>query len=78
MNDDDEDTTKTTVKTLWTETILEILYESLRKNGSDAKIREILVEVRGKGYKPGDIVDRVRRKVDTSAAARVKSLMSRK
>ncbi len=78
MNDDDEDTTKTTVKTLWTETILEILYESLRNNGSDAKIREILVEVRGKGYKPGDIVDRVRRKVDTSAAARVKSLMSRK
>lgn len=73
----DEDTTRTTVKTLWTETILEILYESLRKNSSDDKIREVLIEVRGKGYKPGDIVDRVRRKVDTSAAARVKTLMSK-
>lgn len=75
---DDEDTTKTTAKTLWTETILEILYESLRKNSSDDSIREVLIEVRGKGYKPGYIVDKVRKKVDEQAAARVKALMGKK
>ncbi len=75
---EDEDTTKTTAKTLWTETILEILYESLRKNGSDDSIREVLIEVRGKGYKPGYIIDKVQQKVDAQAAARVKGLMKKK
>ena len=43
MTEDD----KTVAKTLWSETILEILYESLRRNKDDATIIEILKEVNG-------------------------------
>ena len=76
--DEDEDTTKTTAKTLWTETILEILYESLRKNRPDNTVREVLVEVRGKGFRPEYIIDKVKQKVDAGAAARVKDMMRKK
>ena len=71
----DEDTTKTTAKTLWTETILEILYESLRRNKGDDQIRKILAEVREKGFKRRYIVDKVKAKVDATAAARVRTLL---
>ena len=44
-NTDNIDTTKTTAKTLWTETILEILYETLRKNRPDQELLPVLKEV---------------------------------
>lgn len=71
----DEDTTKTTAKTLWTETILEILYESLRKDRPDKEIKGVLKEVRSKGFKRSYIIDKVKRKVDQKAAQRVKALL---
>lgn len=74
----DDDTTRTTARTLWTETILEILYDSLRRNKEDGIIRGVLREVLDKGYKPAYIVEKVRRKVDESAAARVKGLLQKK
>lgn len=82
MDDDtelDNTTTTTTVaKTLWSETVLEILYESLKKNKPDATIREVLREVRLKGFKPHYIIEKVRNKVDGTAAIRVKALMHNK
>lgn len=74
----EDDTTRTTAKTLWTETILEILYETLRKEKSDASLREILREVLEKGYKPHYIIDKVRKKVDDRAASRVQLLLKKK
>lgn len=74
----DDDTTRTTAKTLWTETILEILYESLRKNKGDTILRDILREVLDKGYKPHYIIDKVRNKVDERAASRVQGLLKKK
>ena len=71
----EEDTTKTTAKTLWTETILEILYESLRKERPDEEIQGVLKEVRSKGFKRSYIVNKVKRKVDTKSAQRVKLLL---
>jgi len=73
----DDDTTRTT-RTLWTETILEILYDSLDRNKDDGTIRSILREVLDKGYKPGYIIDKVRGKVNESAAARVRLLLQKK
>ncbi|MBI2993164.1 MAG: hypothetical protein HYY48_03195 [Gammaproteobacteria bacterium] len=72
----DDDKTKTTAKTLWTETILEILYESLRKNRSDEEIRGVLKEVRSKGFKRSYILEKVQKKVDAKAAQRVKALLA--
>lgn len=70
--------TTTVAKTLWSETVLEILYESLRKNKPDAAIRDTLREVRLKGFKPQYIIEKVGKKVDKTAAIRVKALMHNK
>lgn len=81
MNEEDDstrtqDTTKTTAKTLWTETVLEILYESLRKKKDDVQIRNVLKEVQAKGFKRDAIVEKVKKKVDAQAAARVRMLLN--
>ncbi len=59
---DDDGTSMTTAKTLWTETILEVLYQSLKSNKSDTKIREVLTEIRLKGFKPDEIIDKVEKR----------------
>jgi len=78
MSDEDKtsltDTTLTTAKTLWTETILEILYETLRKNKDDAQVRKVLEEVKSKGFKREYIVGKVTKKVNAQAANRVHML----
>ena len=68
----------TIAKTLWSETILEILYETLKKNKDDEVVLEVLKEVRQKGFKPDYIIDRTAKKVDQKAAFRVKQLLQSK
>ena len=75
--DDEDNTSLTTAKTLWTETILEILYQSLKANKSDDVVRDILKEVREKGFKPDYIYEKVEKKVDKTAAIRVRGLMQK-
>ena len=74
MNKPEEDTTRTVAKTLWSETILEILYETVRRGKSDRDIRKILKDVSAKGFKRDYVVDKVRKLVDEPAAERVRSL----
>jgi uncharacterized pyridoxal phosphate-containing UPF0001 family protein len=74
---DDDNTSLTTAKTLWTETILEILYQSLKANKPDAVIRDVLKEVRQKGFKPDEIVQKVEKYVDRQASLRVRGLMQK-
>jgi len=71
MTDDDE----TIAKTLWSETILEILYTSLKKNKSDTEIIELLKEIRGKGFKRAYIIEKTEKIVDKQAAMRVRGLL---
>ncbi|HEY7841853.1 MAG TPA: hypothetical protein VIC61_09820 [Gammaproteobacteria bacterium] len=71
-----QDTTRTTAKTLWTETVLEILYETLRKNKDDAQLRNVLKEVQAKGFRRDQIIEKVGRKVDAQAASRVRKLLN--
>lgn len=71
----DDNTSLTTAKTLWTETILEILYQSLKANKPDAAIRDVLKEVRQKGFKPEEIVQKVEKNVDRQASLRVRGLL---
>ena len=76
MNDDETDTTKTTAKTLWSETILEILYETLRRNKPDQELLGVLKEVQQKGFKRDYILEKVARKVDERSATRVRHLFN--
>jgi hypothetical protein len=70
-----EDQTRTVAKTLWSETVLEILYESLRLNKDDKIVGGVLREVREKGFKRSYILDKVEKKVSAQAASRVRALM---
>lgn len=71
-----EDTTKTTAKTLWTETLLEILYETLRKNASDSELQKVLGECKTKGFKRSYILEKVEKKVGAAAASRVRKFLA--
>ena len=77
MTEDGTDTTKTTAKTLWSETILEILYETLRRNKSDQELLGVLKEVQQKGFKRDYILDKVTKKVDERSATRVRHLLNK-
>jgi len=72
-----DNTSLTTAKTLWTETILEILYQTLKTNKPDAEVKSVLKEVRIKGFKPGLIIQKVEKKVGKQAALRVKALLQK-
>lgn len=74
---DNDNTSLTTAKTLWTETILEILYQSLKDKKPDAAISEVLREVCQKGFKPEEIIQKVAKKVDQQASIRVRGLLQK-
>ena len=76
MNDNDN-TSLTTAKTLWTETILEILYQSQQDNKPDAAIRDVLKEVVQKGFKQEEIIQKVEKKLDKRASIRVRGLLQK-
>ncbi len=73
--EENDTTSPTTAKTLWTETILEILYLALKYDKPDKDIKKILMQVRMKGCKPSYIIRKVNQKLGEQAAVRVKSLM---
>lgn len=66
---------KTTIpKTLWSETLIEILVESLRKNRPDTEIKNILMELRDKGFKSGYVKRKVEKELGNEAVKRLKSI----
>lgn len=72
-----ENTSMTTAKTLWTETILDILYLALKYDKPDKDISELLKQLRMKGCKPLYIVKKTRQKLGEGAASRVRALMQK-
>lgn len=75
--DDNDNTSITTAKTLWTETILEILYQSLKDNKPDNAISDVLREVRQKGFKPEEIIQKVEKKLGKPASIRARGLLQK-
>lgn len=71
MNDKD-DATVTEVKTMWTETLLEALYVALEKKAGDAKIREVLKDLKQKGYERDYLIEKVTKKLGPNAADHLK------
>ena len=75
-NKDETKTTTTEVKTMWSETLLEALYVALEKKVGDAKIREILGELKEKGYKKDYLIEKVGKKIGPNAADHLKRIFS--
>jgi len=66
---------KTVAKTLWSETLIDMLIASLRANKSDAQIKGLLKECKQKGFKASYLTEKVRKELDDAAAVRIKRLM---
>ena len=73
--EDSDITPVTTAKTLWTETVLEILYLALKYDKPDKDITKLLSQIRTKGCKPAYIIRKVSEKLDDGAATRVRDLL---
>ena len=66
---------KTVAKTLWSETLIDMLIASLRANKSDAQIKGLLKECKQKGFKASYLTEKVRKELSDAAAVRIKRLM---
>ncbi|MBT7950766.1 MAG: hypothetical protein HN764_04015 [Gammaproteobacteria bacterium] len=75
MSDNDDQTQATIAKTLWSETLIELLIVSLEKNLSDEKIVELLKDLKQKKFKPDYIVRKVSKSLGEKQANRVKLLL---
>jgi hypothetical protein len=65
---------KTIAKTLWSDTLIDILLVALRKNSTDEQLKDIIKELNTKGYKNNYLEDKVSREIDENAARRVRLL----
>jgi len=65
----------TSPKSLWSETIFEILFDLLEANKPDRDILRVLAEIRDKGYKKSYVIRKVEKKLGKSTAARINSML---
>lgn len=70
---EEDDTSPTTAKTLWTESILEVLYLALKYDKTDEDIRKILKLMTT--CKRNYIIQKVDQKLGKEAASRVSILL---
>lgn len=69
------DNDKTVSKTLWSETLIEMLLMALRKNRPDAEIKGMIKELHDKGYKNNYILEKVNKELGDIIARRVRILV---
>lgn len=67
----------TVSKTIWSETLIDLLLVALQKNAPDAKVKEVLKELSDKGYQSGYIIKKVTKELDENAARRVRQILSK-
>ena len=72
MTDGDD---KTIAKTLWSDTLIDMLIASLKADKSDDQIKGLLKECKGKGFKASYLTGKVRKELDERAVTRIKRLM---
>ncbi len=64
-------------KTLWSETLLEMLYVSLDKQRPDREILKLLMDLRSKGFRASYIVEKVNEEIGPGSIPRLKTLIKR-
>lgn len=62
-------------KTLWSETLIDMLIVALVANKPDEQIKGLLNDCRKKGFKKSYLVAKVRKEVNDRSASRVQMLM---
>jgi len=64
-------TANTDPRSIWTDTVLDLLLDSLRRDRPDAEIRYYLKQLRAKGLRAGQVLQAVREVLGEAAANRV-------
>ncbi len=77
MIENDDATQQTIAKTLWSETLIDLLIVSLEKNLSDEKVTELLKELRQKKFKRDYIISKIKKALGEKEANRVKLLLGK-
>ena len=73
MTDDKND--ETLAKTLWSETIIDLLVIALEKEKPDEQIKEIAQECMQKGFKKDYLVQKITKELGDKVAFRLKRLI---
>lgn len=68
----------TEIKTMWSESLLETLYVTLRKDKEDSVVLEVIADLRAKEYDDEYLINKVKKKVGPNAAVRMKNLLDGK
>ena len=66
---------RTATNTLWTETLLELLYSALQKRGDERRILKVVHGLKQRGLGAGYLLHKVREELGEEAAARFKRIM---
>ncbi len=74
MIDDHEDD-KTIAKTLWSDTLIDMLIASLKAGKSDDQIKGLLRECKEKGFEADYLIGKVTKEIDAHAAMRIRRLI---
>ena len=73
---DDEDTEDQTIaKTLWSDTLIDMLIASLKAGKSDDQIKGLLKECKEKGFEVDYLTGKVTKEIDAHASMRIRRLM---
>lgn len=66
-----ENITKTDLRTLWSETLIELLLDAVKEGWSDHVIKDIVKELYNKGYKPERLMKLLEQKLGPDAATKL-------
>lgn len=61
----------TNLRTLWSETLVELLYEAVQNGWSDKALKEIIDELYNKGYKTEQLIQMLEKKLGPGAAKKM-------
>ena len=62
---------KTDLRTLWSETLVELLVDAVKENWSDHIIQDVIKELYNKGYKPEQLMKLLDKKLGPEAAKKM-------
>ncbi len=72
MTDITEDAlAKTDLRTLWSETLIDLLHDAVKGDWSDKAIQDIVKELYAKGYKTEQLMTMLDKKIGPEAATRL-------
>ena len=62
---------KTDLRTLWSETLIELLHDAVKEDWSEKAIKEIISELYNKGYKTEQLMVMLDKKIGPEAATKL-------